>query len=206
VLSFPEYSRFAISLFTIITPFAAVPTFLSFTRDLPTNERSRTATVAAATAASVLVIAALIGQFILIALGTSLSALRVGGGLVLLLEALSMVRPPQEQRQSAATRPSPACGIVPLGLPLLAGPGSISVVIAEIHHGDGPSHAIAVILCIVAICVAVWVILRLAQLLGERIGQCGLTILTRLFGILLAAIAVQIIAAGLGGLIPLLVH
>ena len=203
MLPLPEYSRFAISLFAILTPFAAVPAFLSLTDGLSAVERSRTAIVGAVTAALVLVIAALAGQIVLIALGTSLDALRVGGGLVLLLEALSMMKP-REGRPRIAAMTSPSCGIVPLGLPLLAGPGSISTVIVEIHHGAGTYHALAVILCIVGICLTAWAILRMAQPIGERIGSCGLNVLSRLFGLMLAAIAVQIITAGLRDLFPVL--
>jgi len=81
VLSWPEYSRFAVSLFAILTPFAAVPAYLSLTRGFTAWERSRTAILAAGTAGAVLVIAALVGPAILGALGVSLGSLRIGGGL-----------------------------------------------------------------------------------------------------------------------------
>jgi multiple antibiotic resistance protein len=203
MLPWPEYSRFAISLFAILTPFAAVPAFLSITEGLPSLERSRTATQAAGTAALVLVVAALMGNVILAALGTSLGSLRVGGGLVLLTMAFSMltssdaVLPPGAENHCSG-------GIVPLGLPLLAGPGSISSVIVEMRHGSGIVHASVVIVCVLSTCVTVWAILRLAEPIGERIGQSGLNVLNRLFGLLLAAIAVEIIAAGLRSLFPLL--
>jgi multiple antibiotic resistance protein len=202
MLPWPEYSRFAVSLFAILTPFAAVPAFLSLTQGLPSPERSRIATAAAGTAALVLVAAALLGNIALAALGTSLGSLRVGGGLVLLAMAFSMLNPRAAGRR--APRGSPASGIVPLGLPLLAGPGSISSVIVEMHNGAGLDHATAVIACVVSTCAVTWLILRLAQPIGERIGQDGLDVLSRLFGLLLAAIAVEIITAGLRALFPIL--
>src|SRR6516225_8251432 len=93
MLSLPEYSSFAFSLFAMLTPFAAVPTFLSLTIGLTSPEKSRTAITAVSTAALVLEIAAVAGEIILRALGTSLGSLRVGGGLVLLLTAMSMLKP-----------------------------------------------------------------------------------------------------------------
>jgi multiple antibiotic resistance protein len=203
MLTWSEYSSFAISLFAILTPFAAVPAFLSLTEGLTSVERLRTATTAASTAAIVLVVAALLGQMILTVLGASLGSLRVGGGLVLLLTALSMLNP-RDDRRRPGSKQSPSAGIVPLGLPLLAGPGAISAVIVEMHHGEGVEHAAVVVLCVVSSCVAVWMILRLAQPIGERIGQSGLNALSRLFGLLLAAIAIKIIAVGLRSLFPAL--
>jgi multiple antibiotic resistance protein len=199
----PEYSRFAFSLFAMLTPFAAVPTFLSLTSGLTSLEKSRTALAAVSTAALVLVIAAVSGQIILMSLGTSLGSLRVGGGLVLLLTALSMLKP-----FDALDRHDPdgaaAAAIVPLGVPLLAGPGSISSVIVETRQGAGIGHAVAVVTCVLATCGAAWAILRFAEAIGARIGQSGLNALSRLFGLLLAATAIEIIGTGLRSLFPAL--
>jgi multiple antibiotic resistance protein len=203
VLSWPEYSRFAVSLFAILTPFAAVPAYLSLTRGFTAWERSRTAILAAGTAGAVLVIAALVGPAILGALGVSLGSLRIGGGLVLLLMALSMSNPRDASVQRLSAN-YPSGAIVPLGVPLLAGPGSISSVMVEMRHGAGIVHAGAVVSCVLATCVSVWAILRFAQPIGDRIGQTGLDILSRVFGLLLAAMAVKIIASGLRSLFPLL--
>jgi multiple antibiotic resistance protein len=131
--------------------------------------------------------------------------LRVGGGLVLLLMALSMSNPGDASVRRAGRNTSSGA-IVPLGVPLLAGPGSISSVMVEMRHGSGIFHATAVILCVVTTCATVWAVLRFAQPIGDRIGQTGLDILSRLFGLLLAAMAVKIIASGLRSLFPILVH
>jgi multiple antibiotic resistance protein len=104
----------------------------------------------------------------LAALGTSLGSLRVGGGLVLLTMAFCMLR----SRDARAEPDTPgAGGIVPLGLPMLAGPGAIGSVIVEMRHGSGMVHATVVIACVLSNCVTVWGILRLAEPIGERIGQ-----------------------------------
>jgi len=106
MLPWLEYSHFAISLFAILTPFAAVPAYLSFTKECTAWERSHTAILAAGTAALVLIITALMGPVILGALGVSLGSLRVGGGLVLLLTALS-------SRILAMRRSGARAGIIP---------------------------------------------------------------------------------------------
>jgi multiple antibiotic resistance protein len=203
MLSLPEYSRFAFSLFAMLTPFAALPTFLSLTSGLISREKSRTAITAVRTAAVVLVIAAVSGEIILTALGASLESLRVGGGLVLLLTAMSMLKPLDELNRHDPDSTA-ASAIVPLGVPLLAGPGSISLVMVEMRQGAGIGHAVAVVTCVLATCGAAWAILRFAEPIGAWIGQSGLNVLSRLFGLVLAAMAIEIIGTGLRSLFPAL--
>ena len=204
MLSLPEYSSFAFSMFAMLTPFAAIPPFLSLTIGLTSPEKSRTAITAVSTAALVLVIAAVAGEIILTSLGTSLESLRVGGGLVLLLTAISMLKPPLDELNRHDRDSTAAVAIVPLGVPLLAGPGSISLVIVEMREGAGIGHAVAVVTCVLATCGAAWAILRFAEAIGARIGQSGLNALSRLFGLLLAATAIEIIGTGLRSLFPAL--
>lgn len=206
-----EYSRFVIGLFAILTPFAAIPIFLNLTIGLSPRDRRRTLDAAAATVFAVLVAAALGGDLVLRLLGTSLDSFRVGGGIVLLLMALSMlsarvsgVQQTAEEADEAGQRH--AIGVVPLGLPLLAGPGSISAVVIEMQRGatglDFWLHGAAVLACIAVVCAAVWLTLALAEPIGRRLGRTGLNILNRLFGLLLAAIAIETLAAGLRALLP----
>ena len=203
----PEYARFVISLFAILSPFAAIPLFLTLTDGFDTQQKSRTAAAASATVAAVLIVSGLAGEPILVALGTSLDAFRVGGGIVLLLVALSML---SAQTSTVQHRPeetvdadtSSSVGVVPLGIPLLAGPGSISAVIIEMNHQPGYGHQVAIVGCILVVCVGTWAILRLAYPIGQRLGKIGLNVLSRLFGLILAAIAVQVMATGLRALFP----
>jgi multiple antibiotic resistance protein len=204
--SLPEYARFVISLFAILSPFAAIPLFLTLTGGFDTKQKSRTAAAASATVAAVLIVSAFAGEPILAALGTSLDAFRVGGGIVLLLVALSML---SAQTSTVQHRPEEAAdadtsssvGVVPLGIPLLAGPGSISAVIIEMS-GGAVGHQAAIVLCILIVCLTTWAILRLAYPIGRQLGKIGLNVLSRLFGLILAAIAVQVMATGLRALFP----
>lgn len=204
-----EYSRFTISLFAILSPFSAIPTFLILTEGLSEPARVRVVTAATATVAIVLTGAAVAGQAILAVLDTSLAALQVGGGIVLMMLAFVMLKAEAPRVRYRPHMAAPAAtaasiGIIPLGLPLLAGPGSISAVIIEMNRGVGLSHAAMVIGCILIVCAANWFILRLSEPIGNRLGQTGLDIMTRLFGLVLTAIAVQFIATGLRELFPAL--
>lgn len=207
--AWPEYTRFLTALFVILNPFAAVPIFLMLTKAFNSNTRGQIANITAISVAIVLTLAALTGESLLIFMGTSLASFRVGGGIVILLMALTMlraqsdtVRTTPEEEAEAEDRNSIA--IVPLAIPLLAGPGSISTVIIQAHRSGSDYHSLLVILCIVIVCLLLWMVLRMASFIGVYLGQIGLNIITRLFGLILAAIAVEIIANGMKQLFPIL--
>jgi multiple antibiotic resistance protein len=157
----------------------------------------------------VLIATSLTGVGLLHAMGTSLASFRVGGGIVLLLMALAMLR-----GQTDAVRTTPAekaeaedkrtIAVVPLAIPLLAGPGSISTVIIQMHRSDAEYHSLLVILIITLVCLFLWLVLRMAATIGKVLGQIGLNIINRLFGLILTAIAVEIMANGLRELFPAL--
>lgn len=204
-----EYTRFIVALFAILTPFAAIPIYLGLTEGRSAAYRARTANAATFTVLCVLVLSAIAGDVVLRLAGTSLDSFRVGGGIVLLLMALSMLsaqvsRVQQTPGEKDEAEQRDEVGVVPLGLPLLAGPGSISAVIIEGQRGSSLWHQAAVIAVIVFVCLLLWGSLRLAAPIGARLGKTGLNILNRLFGLLLAAIAVEIIATGLKNLFPAL--
>lgn len=202
-----EYSRFITGLFVILDPFAAVPIYLVLTKNYTPVERRRISNITALTVFIVLVITSLTGEALLQGMGTSLASFRVGGGIVLLLMALAML-----QGQSDSVRSTPAeeaeaedknsIAVVPLAIPLLAGPGSISNVIIEMHRSDAQYHGLLVILIIAVVCLLLWIVLRMASRIGKMLGQIGLNIINRLFGLILAAIAVEIMANGLLQLFP----
>ncbi|MFM1891478.1 MAG: hypothetical protein RLZ44_555 [Pseudomonadota bacterium] len=204
-----EYSRFFTALLVIIDPFMAVPLFLTFTAQYSDEERRRVVRLATLTVGAVLLVSALTGETLLTWMGTSLGSFRVGGGIVLFLMALAMLQAevgrmratPQEAR-SAASRTSIA--VVPLAIPLLAGPGAISTVIIGMHRSSAPLHLLGVVGVIVLVCLVLWLVLRSAQSIGRHLGDIGLNILNRVLGLILAAIAVEVIANGLRQLFPVL--
>ena len=204
--SLSEYLRFVVTLTAVVDPFLAVPFFLTVTASRSEAESRRLARVVALTVFLVLAVSAFVGEALLEMIGASLSAFRVGGGLVLLLMALAMLN-----AQAGGVRQSSAeaeelehgrlSGVVPLAVPLLAGPGAISTTIIAAEAG-GALHRVAIALCIVFVCVLLWIMLRLAHWIAPKIGQTGLNIATRLLGLLLAAISIQTMAEGMKGLFP----
>jgi multiple antibiotic resistance protein len=203
------YSPFFVTLLAILSPFSAIPVFLALTAGQDQKFRTRTADMAATTVFAVLVVSAVTGDLLLRVMGTSLDAFRVGGGIVLFIMSLSMlnakvsgVQQTQEETDEAGGKS--VLGVVPIGIPLLVGPGSISSTIIEAKRTPDLAHLAAVIGCVALVCLAVWATLRLADPIGKRLGRTGLNILNRIFELLLAAIAVQIVSVGLIGLFPVL--
>ena len=193
----------------ILDPFAAIPICLSLTQGYSRVERNRATRTAAATVAIVLITAALLGESLLHLLGTSLPSFRVGGGMVLLLMAFAMLRAqPDSLRtthsETAAAESKQSIAVVPIAIPLLAGPGAISTVIIQMHRPGAEYHQALVIVIILAVTLLLWSVLRLASPIGAALGPIGLSILNRLFGLILTAIAVEIMANGLRQLFPAL--
>ncbi len=206
-----EYTRFVVALAAIIDPLAAIPFFLQLTERYTPDERRKTARTAAIAVLVVLSVAALTGDLLLRMMGTSLPAFRVGGGIVMLLMAISMLgaqeTPLRQTREEVAasgdkSEDKTGVAVVPLGIPLLAGPGAISAVVIQMDRGSGPVHGLLVLAGIALVAGACAVIFRHAERVGRAIGPIGLNVIVRLFGLILAAIAIETIAAGLKLLFP----
>ncbi len=201
-----EYLRYLVTLTAVLDPFLAIPIFIGATAGRDEAAQRRLANAVTGTVFAVLVGAAVFGDDLLKVLGASVPAFQVGGGLVLLLMALAMLNAkPGEMRQTREEaeelRAGEASGVVPLAVPLLAGPGAIGTTIIAGEAG-GPPHKLAIIVCIALVCALLWWLLRIAHLVGDRISTTGLNVATRLLGLLLAAIAIQTMAEGLKRLFP----
>lgn len=202
-----EYVQFTVTLVAVLDPFLAVPIFLAFTAAQDAAARRRLINAVTLTVLLVLAGAALFGEVVLELIGASLPAFTAGGGVVLLLMALAMLN-----AEAGKVRQNPAeaeemesralSGVVPLAVPLLAGPGAISTTIIAAQREPGAAHTGAIVGCIVAVCVLLWVVLTLAQKIGERMSMSALNVATRLFGLLLAAIAIEMMATGAKALLP----
>jgi len=202
-----EYLRFAVTLTAVLDPFLAVPIFLALTASHSPRDRVVLVRVVAVTVFIVLALSALLGDTILALVGASLAAFRVGGGLVLLLMALAMLNAQaggvrQSEAEAAELESGELRGVVPLAIPLLAGPGAISTTIIAAEKGAGIAHLSVILGCIAAVSLLTWVVLRAANAIGDRFGTTGLNIATRLLGLLLAALAIQTMAEGLRELFP----
>lgn len=208
-ISWPEVSRFAIALLAIVDPLAAIPLFLRLTDGYTTRERKRTARVTALAVFGVLAGAAIAGETILGAFGASLPAFRVGGGIVLLLMAISMLtaepdRTRHTPEEDLVSTTKEGIAVVPLGVPLLAGPGAISAVILQMDTGAGVLHGGLVLGVIALLSALCWLALRNAERIGKLVGPIGMNVVIRLFGLILSAIAIEFIVAGVKDLFPAL--
>jgi len=203
-----EYLRYLVTLTAVLDPFLAIPIFIGVTAGRGDEGRRHLAGVVTITVFLVLAGAAIFGESLLEALGASLPAFRVGGGLVLLLMALAMLNAKVgEMRQTRAEaqelEAGAVSGVVPLAVPLLAGPGAISTTIIAAQSG-GLAHLGGLLACIALVSFALWGLMRIAHPVGERVSTTGLNIATRLLGLILAAIAIETMADGLKGLFPVL--
>jgi multiple antibiotic resistance protein len=206
LLELQGYARFLVTLAAVLDPFLAVPIFLALTAGQSNAERKALVRVVAITVFCVLAASALVGEQLLLFVGASLPAFRVGGGLVLLLMALAMLNAKaggvrQSDDEQEAVEAGEVRGVVPIAVPLLAGPGAISTTVIAAQSG-GAAHLAVILACILIVCALTWVVLALAHPIGARMGTTGLNIATRLLGLLLAALAIQTMAEGLRQLFP----
>ncbi len=193
-----------VTIFVTIDPLGLAPLFLALTAGMTRAERGQVALRATLTALAVLLVFALAGLTILSFFGITLAAFRIAGGLLLFYIAFEMIfekRQERHERSAGRVRVDPdrvrTVAIFPLAIPLIAGPGSISATILLAgHHVLAVGHFVLIAMLIVNVAVA-WLALFLADRLERFLGETGRIVLTRLFGLILAALAVQFAADGI---------
>jgi len=202
-----EFVKFAAALFAILNPIGNTAIFLSVTSERSDAERQRIALMTSVAVLITLLVTAAVGQEILDLFGISVGSFRVAGGIIILLLALSMLhaRPsgvhhsPAEEADGKE-KDNPA--VFPLAIPVIAGPGAMATVIVNIQHAHGIGGIVTIGGVIVFMCVVLLLVLRAANRLSSLLGPTGMNVLTRLMGMVLAAIAVEMIADGLSQLFP----
>jgi len=192
-----------VTLLVIMDPPGMVPIFLALTGALPARQRHRAGFQAVALAGAVIVIFAVGGQQILHYLGIDLPALQGAGGLLLVLVALQLLTGKQDDPAQVTTT---NVALVPLGTPLLAGPGAIVATMLFVRRAAGPADYLAIAVAIVLVLVAVWLVLRFSGIVVRILRPSGIEVLTRIAGLLLAAIAVQLIANAVGAFVTAYQH
>jgi len=180
-----------VTLFVIMDPVGTIPLFLSLTRGRSAASRKRAAWQAVAVSFAVIVVFAFFGQRILEYLGIYLPALQCAGGLLLLLVALELLTG-KEQAPTASAEVNVA--LVPLGTPLLAGPGAIVATMVLSRKVDGVPEFLAVAGGVVLVHVAMWLAMRFSLPILRVIREGGVVLVSRIAGLLLSAIAVQLVA------------
>jgi multiple antibiotic resistance protein len=182
-----------VTLFVIIDPPGIVPLFLGLTRGRSPRTVRRLAVQAAVVAFGVIVGFALFGRVILSYTQVQIAALEGAGGLLLLLVSLQLLTGTAEEPTSS-DRAKANVAFVPLGTPLLAGPGAIVATMLYVQRVHSALNVIALALAIAAVAVAAWLSMRFADAIHRLLTDNGVELLTRIAGLLLSAIAVQLIA------------
>ena len=200
-----------IALLAIVNPIGVIPFFIHFTEGFTRKQRQNTARVAAISAFVVIAVSALAGLKIIEAFGISLASFQVGGGLLLLMSAIQMLNAqPAESRKEDLNEggdkadTGASIAIVPLTIPLLTGPATISTMII---YADKTRHWWEIGVLVVyglIIGAVVWVAFSLSERIAGAIGKTGTNVMTRLMGLLLAALAVEVMSDGLTKLFPVL--
>ncbi len=187
------FTEVFVTLLVIVDPPGTVPVFLGLTRGRSARARNRLAWQAAVVAFGVIVAFALFGRTILNYLGVGLPALEGAGGLLLLLVSLELLTGKSDEPTSAQ-RARANVAFVPLGTPLLAGPGAIVATMLYVQRIHGAANVLALALAILAVTVVVWLAMRFSTVIHRILTDNGVELLTRIAGLLLSAIAVQLVA------------
>nr|WP_176801181.1 MarC family protein [Variovorax sp. EL159] len=202
-----------VTLVAIVNPLAIVPFFIHYTQDYSDAQRRHTVRMSAFSAFVVIAVSALIGLQLLSFFGISIASFQVGGGLLLLMSSISMLNAqPAESKTNVeelrATEVKASMGasiaVVPLTIPLLTGPAAISTVVI---YADKAQHLWELAVLVgygVVVALATALAFSLAHPIARVLGKTGINIMTRLMGLILAALAVEVMADGLGKLFPVL--
>ncbi|HQY34121.1 MarC family protein [Actinotalea sp.] len=187
------FAEVFITLFVIMDPPGTVPIFLGLTGAMTSRQRNRAARQAILVAFGVIVSFALFGQQLLSYMHISLPALQASGGLLLLLVAMELLTGKSEEPQPSGNK-GVNVAMVPLGTPLLAGPGAIVATMVFVQRATEPAQWVSIALGIVAVHVSLYLSMRFANVVHRVLKDSGTTLVSRIAGLLLAAIAVQLVA------------
>lgn len=201
------YLALIVSLFAIMNPLYSISTFLSLCDDLPDEERQSVPVRTAFASFVIMMIAFFAGEFILSLFSLSLPALRISGGLVVFATGWSMVRgelgkSENEKGASGDARTARSIAVVPLALPLTAGPGAISLMIVVATYGNEWEGQLAIAFAVFLVCLSVWLTLRMAQRVRNVLGASGLDVVGRVMGLILLALSIEFVTAGLSEKFP----
>jgi multiple antibiotic resistance protein len=199
-----NYLQFAVVTFSailfIVDPIAVVPTYLVITQGQTAAQRRNTATRACVAATALLVTFAVAGRSIFELFGITMPAFRIAGGLILWLVAMDMLHGSRSTQEGSAEiiegQAKEDVALTPLAMPMLAGPGAISTVMVLAGQARTTPQTITVYASILLTAGIAWLTLRLGERLVARMGQTGIRVMTRIMGLLLAAIAVQFVITG----------
>ncbi len=198
-----------IALLAIVNPIGVIPFFIHFTQGFSRQQRRGTIHVAAVSAFVVIAVSALAGLRIIEFFGISLASFQVGGGMLLLISSLQMLNAqPAESRKTDLSEGSDkvdagdSIAIVPLTIPLLTGPATISTMVIYAQKSKHWWELAILVGYGVVIGVSVWISFALSGRIARALGPTGINVMTRIMGLLLAALAIEVMSEGLSKLFP----
>jgi multiple antibiotic resistance protein len=209
LLPLSAYLKILVALLVIVNPLGIIPVFVAMTADNTDLQRKHIARIAAQTVAVVLLVSALLGERVLEMFGISIPSFKVAGGILIMISAIAMMQAsparekqtPEEAEEAIAKA---SIAVVPLGIPLLAGPGAMSTMVIYVSESRTLVHLGAVLIIAVLVALIVWLALKIASRVGRYMSVTTVNVATRIMGLLLAALAVEIFAGGIVELIPAL--
>ncbi|EDP99181.1 YchE family NAAT transporter [Shewanella benthica] len=210
-LDFTFYIKFFLGLVAIINPVGLLPVFVSLTSHQNDIERNHTGKVANFAVVVILLVTIFAGQHILNLFSISLSAFRIAGGSLIAIIAMSMLqgklgevkRNKEEDREASGME---SVAVVPLALPLMAGPGAISSVIVTAAENNTFINHVGMSITVIVFGLISFMLFRAAPVIYKVLGKTGINVITRLMGLLMLSIAIEVIVAGLKGLFPNLLN
>ncbi|MGF1763936.1 YchE family NAAT transporter [Aliivibrio kagoshimensis] len=201
------YLQFFLGLVATVNPIGIMPVFVSLTGHLTPEEKAKTAATANLAVAIILIVSLLAGQMLLDMFSISLDSFRVAGGLLLLSIAFSMMsgklgEDKQNKQEKSEYTSREQIGVVPLAMPLMAGPGAISSTIVYGSRYSTLQNILGIIITIIMFALCTWILFRSAPYIVRFLGQTGINVITRIMGLILGALGIEFIANGLRSLFP----
>ncbi|MGK9171896.1 YchE family NAAT transporter [Yokenella regensburgei] len=207
VFDFPTWTKFFIGLFALVNPIGIIPVFISMTSYQTAAARNKTNLTANLSVAIILWTSLFLGDAILQLFGISIDSFRIAGGILVVTIAMSMIsgklgedKQNKQEKSESAIRES--IGVVPLALPLMAGPGAISSTIVWGTRFHTVEYLLGFSVAIALFATCSWGLFRIAPWLVRLLGQTGINVITRIMGLLLMALGIEFIVAGVKGIFP----
>lgn len=202
------YFKFLVGLFAIVNPVGLLPVFISLTEHLDSESRNQTNRTANIGVAVILIVSLLAGSIILDIFSISLNSFRIAGGLLVVIIGMTMIngklgenkQNKEEITESIAKTSSVA--LVPLAMPLMGGPGAITSMIVWGTNYPSIGYLVGFIISILIFCGCCWLLFRSAPFIIRTLGKTGLNVVTRIMGLLLMALGVEIMVGGIRNLFP----
>lgn len=207
-LAFDDSMKLMISMMSILNPIGVIPIFLSMTESFPERKVRAIATSCAATVAITLILSLIAGKKVLGIFSISVDSFTIGGGFLIFTMAMEMIkarRPSTKMnKEEVEEMEANEIGIVPLAIPLISGPGSISTAIIYSNRMSTTYHWIGAIITFILMGVMIKLIFNYSRIIGKKMGTIGLNVMTRIMGLILLSVSIEMVSSGLRGLFPIL--